>query len=300
MAIDFNITLGAVQSGSFLSFLWTGVILAQAYAYFVHYKDPWGLRAVVAFVVFCCCFDTALQGSWSYDMLVRGFGNEEGLARFPWQFPTGVLMIVVVNVNVEMFYSWRLYQLGDRILPFVIILFACTHCSSMLYVLGHLMYRDHLVADLNSAFPVAWVWLSFTLAADMTVTTGMLYRLAKTGEEKFSSKTTMFLTYFVRAAQSNVVSLFFQCMAFITFKAVPGFWFAFIDALLCKALGFSLMCNLLSRPYNSVGFGGGLTTSAFTKRESQKPFARPSVASEKVNDEKSEDKTDGEVEKQEV
>ncbi|KAF4610712.1 hypothetical protein D9613_007296 [Agrocybe pediades] len=95
-------TFGAAFVGLVVASLLHGVSIVQAWYYFTHQKDPWGLKSIVAAVMFFDTIHEILISHTVYTYVVTDWGNADELDKIVWSLIVSTFSLAL-SVNLMPF-----------------------------------------------------------------------------------------------------------------------------------------------------------------------------------------------------
>ncbi|KAJ3507893.1 hypothetical protein NLJ89_g6048 [Agrocybe chaxingu] len=173
-----EMTHGWMLVGLALNILLMGVMIAQIYMYYTQYRDDtWWLKAMVAAVFLLDIINTAFLFTYIYRSLITFFGDVQFLAQVDWTLATGAWTTGVIAAIVQLFFAWRIFVLTRNWVYVVVIgSLALAGCGASIAVpvktgLSFPVSRIHEVK------PAVTVWLASDVAADIIITTVLVWYL---------------------------------------------------------------------------------------------------------------------------
>ncbi|KIK68027.1 hypothetical protein GYMLUDRAFT_805033 [Collybiopsis luxurians FD-317 M1] len=153
---------------------------------------------------------------------------------------------------VQTFFAWRIWKISQErnwILPLITTTLSVTQYVVILWVMSF-WARHKLLVDIEGVLPIGYLWLSSSLAADFSITIGIIYYLGikpRNSELGRGARLT-FLDIIVRTIQANVYSLLSQVLTFALFRVRNiGLYFFLIDFTITNVYAFSVITSLNTR-----------------------------------------------------
>ncbi|KAE9397297.1 hypothetical protein BT96DRAFT_995895 [Gymnopus androsaceus JB14] len=271
---EINLSVGAVVVSNNLSYLTMGIVLSAAWTYFSKFPaDRWWFKALVALCVSMCLCDTIATGIYAYDWAVTNYANPAILVFIHWTVPPKGFLLAMCGLTVQLFYAWRLWIMtmkNNWILPAVVgclsLLGWCIACWMV-----HIMTTHKLTSDLALLLPVVYIWLGGSVAADVVITSSMIYYLGLRfrispefplgGSPNWVFHRSL-CKLIIRTVECNLLSLFAQAITVGLFNCSSlGLYFETADMTLAKVYTFSLLVSLNCRHSDS---GPGTSHGGFS------------------------------------
>ncbi|KAK7033656.1 hypothetical protein VNI00_012656, partial [Paramarasmius palmivorus] len=143
-------TLGAAFIGLFLSAIFYGVTLLQAYQYITGYwkSDPVFLRSFVMLLMVLDTLGLLTTMHFMWFFLIENYGNLGALLTVSPSLVVFLVVTSLVGFLVQVFYAYRIYMLGGRKIwipaAIVLLAFACLALGVTyiveLYIIGSMLY----------------------------------------------------------------------------------------------------------------------------------------------------------------
>lgn len=121
-------TLGALFVGGFVAAVFSGVVCAQAFAYFKNYPNDFSLLKVLAFVVWMLdFFHTIWVACALWNHLISHFGQGAQVDYIPWSLAMSIAFTATLTFLVHLFLIHRIYKLsyGNLYISLPLVPLAC-------------------------------------------------------------------------------------------------------------------------------------------------------------------------------
>ncbi|KAI0731469.1 hypothetical protein C8Q72DRAFT_229257 [Fomitopsis betulina] len=123
MMEDRNDTIGALLVATLITAVGYGVTSMQTYQWYRSFpQDPALIRWVVSSVCLLDTFHIILIMHMIYYYLVTNYNNPSALTESVWSWDISVLVTALITCIVHGFYARRVYILGHRRWPLVIVI----------------------------------------------------------------------------------------------------------------------------------------------------------------------------------
>ncbi|KAF8129374.1 hypothetical protein K438DRAFT_1887729, partial [Mycena galopus ATCC 62051] len=246
-----NITLGALQIRTLVSYVLVGLTIAQTYTYYSRFPDdPRLLKALIAFVCVCEIAATMCVGHILYTFTISDFTQPELLIGSPppKSLPMAVLFSGFTNACVHGFFGFRIYAFTKQMFIPAIIWFA----SLVLLVLRIVFFVTSLQTPLYATYLIPWEWLLTLVwarvATDVIITTTLvivLYKERSHAHQKTVALLDKLIVWTIETGMLTSIASILQLATFVTMKS-NFIWMMFytMDAQLFVN---SLLASLNSR-----------------------------------------------------
>ncbi|GAA5854393.1 hypothetical protein JCM8547_001806 [Rhodosporidiobolus lusitaniae] len=258
-------SLGALELAVAGSNIWTGLVIALAWTYFMRYRhDRLVLKLYVAVAVVFVLLDSAICLAWQYKWTVQYYGYPMGMTILPWELKVNIPIISSAAVWAQGFYCWRLSVISPQTwlaqaFPAVLMAGGLMAWGFGLWS-GIFVRNETDITQFKKIIPRVYGWFVGALIVDLLITLGtayyLMYQPVKVGGKKALSSP---LTSIVRRmAQTNLMASVWQLLALAVFLGkMETQWHELFGASLIKVYVSSLIGTLNARS----GHGGGLTST---------------------------------------
>lgn len=249
---------GALLISGLIAYASFGVVAFQTVSYFSRFQeDRAAFKGLVGGCLALCSLDTALNGAWCWNWLVRNYGDPSSVAFAPLEFPSAAILVGVTTTTVQLFYAWRLSKIASTklqrlLIPVLVGALSVTQlCATSVVVSIMARHPDFAYLEVH-LFPIIWLWLIPSCVADLLITTSMFYFL-HVKARGINSSQGVFIKIIHRSIQANALSLATELMMVITFKVkAAGFWWLCGVFTIAKSLTFSMVASLNSRDNTTI------------------------------------------------
>ncbi|KAF9554444.1 hypothetical protein CPC08DRAFT_753671 [Agrocybe pediades] len=299
-------TFGAAFVGLVVASLLHGVSIVQAWYYFTHQKDPWGLKSIVAAVMFFDTIHEILISHTVYTYVVTDWGNADELDKIVWSGLTAFLVQSFLTLRV-----WRLSK-GNKLLTGIV-------CTLVLGELGCVIAYTGMSIHFQTYQQLAKLkYLSILVnalaaAGDVLIAASLcaLLHFSRTG---FQRSDTMINKLIMFSVNTGVLTSLCAVASLISIT-VAGNTFLYIAFFFCigRLYTNSLLATLNARKsirgagdaiHTLTTSGGDLSLAQFPKSGCNASRGRPTNISIKIDTTKefamdSDQENDRDVEKAE-
>ncbi|CAL1703592.1 unnamed protein product [Somion occarium] len=168
--------LGSSEIASCVAIVLYGIVVVQAYVYFLHYKeDPRWLKGLVGAVTFLETLHSVLIIHILYTFGVTDFGHLEFVQSITWSVAVSLLIDLCIIATVQGFYIRRIWILSNRSIWLVVILstilftrisFGIATFTLMLTLDNWLSFRQEIGPLFTVAFGIALaLFMDFLIAS---------------------------------------------------------------------------------------------------------------------------------------
>ncbi|KAJ3730780.1 hypothetical protein FB446DRAFT_726043 [Lentinula raphanica] len=180
-------TMGAMFIGVLCAAVLYGAACIQTWYYYVHQKDRWPLRALVAAVMITDTLHQALIAHTLYTYLITNFGNALELGNTVWSLLAEVLVNGFTAVLVQSFLAHRVWQLSNGNIwisvPAVLLVAAEFVCVFVFAVIG--LTRVQTFAELAELLTGLSITVNVLAAVGDTYIAALLTLLLHTSRTGF-------------------------------------------------------------------------------------------------------------------
>jgi len=156
---------------------------------------------------------TFVTTSFSWNLLVAGWGSPAALASIPWSGSVHVILTGLIAAIVQIFFAWRIWVLNRRavfatITSLVIVLVALMQFSSALAnAITVLSIKDlSKVPDVTKSVEV---WLIGSFVADILIVLAMIRVLAQARSVSDSNEHSAFIKHLmIRSIETGAITAF--------------------------------------------------------------------------------------------
>ncbi|KAI8990418.1 hypothetical protein BD414DRAFT_483569 [Trametes punicea] len=271
-------TLGAWLVGTFIGTLLQGTVYHQAYRYFRMYpNDPQYLKIWVIIVVLLETLNTVLTMHSSYVYLITNYFDPIALLGAPvWSMTILPIPGSLAAVVCQTFFVRRVYMVGRRYLPLVVVAMVCFLAFSGFYTA--LSIRSLQVNNFQEALKFSWMastGSSFIMLGDFLVTSVLIYALRKsrTGITRTDSLLDLLIIY---AISTGLVICIFNALNVAFSLAYPhNLIYSAFSIVLTKLYANTLLVALNTRK--------SLAQRGITGESETNPFATTILRGQKAS-----------------
>ncbi|KAJ8081018.1 hypothetical protein PM082_017856 [Marasmius tenuissimus] len=239
--------VGEFSTGLVLCTLLHGVTLSQAWHFYSNqsqvFKDPLGLKALVAGVVALDFIHQVCTTHWLYMTLVTNFGVTEKLAFLPPSYlgmaiPTGFVTFLVQN-----FYVWRIWKLSNKnwLVPGFI---ACSHDSLQLTDSMSLVARNPDSSTFTGTMTTIVIGVNGMGASiDVVIAIAMLL-LLYVRRTRIIRTNRMLRQIAIYSVTTGATTSLCAILVFVSALTLPGNWVLTFYLMLTRMYSNSLLATL--------------------------------------------------------
>ncbi|KAJ3908347.1 hypothetical protein F5879DRAFT_937770 [Lentinula edodes] len=180
-------TMGAMFIGVLFAAVLYGAACIQTWYYYIHQKDRWPLRFLVAAVMIVDTLHQALIAHTVYTYLITNFGNAPELLNTVWSLLAEVLVNGFTAVFVQSFLAHRVWQLSNGNIWISVpafLLVAAEFVSVFVFgVIG--LTRVHTFVELSDILKGLSITVNVLAAVADTYIAGLLTLLLHTSRTGF-------------------------------------------------------------------------------------------------------------------
>ncbi|KAH9169092.1 hypothetical protein EDB89DRAFT_2073292 [Lactarius sanguifluus] len=249
--VDIRNSFGAAFVGLFVSSTLFGLTVVQTWIYFWNYRnrDSKPLKFFVAFVTFTDALHTIICVYAIYWYLVVNFGNVENLQYSVWALDLQLILSVVIDISVQLYYAWRVYIVSHSIIcPIIIVVSVVISSSFAIFVFAYEVSHNRF-SDFHTLAWMSYVGLSAVTVGDTVVAASMCWSLyrRRTG---FAKTDSVIVTLMAYSINSGLLTGLLSLASTISIVVSPSslIWLAFFWAM-SKCYVNSLLAMLNSRDY---------------------------------------------------
>ncbi|KDQ23256.1 hypothetical protein PLEOSDRAFT_1108892 [Pleurotus ostreatus PC15] len=173
-----EIAHGPIFIGFVIKTILYGLILLQAYLYYVTFKkDRLWLKLLIAFLVVADTVNIVFDVVYIYTALIIHFNDPAYLANANWLFATDPAINGITTATVQLFFAWRVKVLTGNI--WLVSLITITSISSGLCAIGAAAATEWVPQFVNfQKFEVVVIiWLAGSAVSDVVITAAMTWYL---------------------------------------------------------------------------------------------------------------------------
>ncbi|KAJ8689748.1 hypothetical protein PTI98_012618 [Pleurotus ostreatus] len=173
-----EIAHGPIFIGFVIKTILYGLILLQAYLYYVTFKkDRLWLKLLIAFLVVADTVNIVFDVVYIYTALIIHFNDPAYLANANWLFATDPAINGITTATVQLFFAWRVKVLTGNI--WLVSLITITSISSGLCAIGAAAATEWVPQFINfQKFEVVVIiWLAGSAVSDVVITAAMTWYL---------------------------------------------------------------------------------------------------------------------------
>ncbi|TFK91950.1 hypothetical protein K466DRAFT_481589 [Polyporus arcularius HHB13444] len=264
--------IGPILIGALLSWMLFGISTVQLYIY--HVSFPRDRKAIVwsVYTIFALdVFQSIVVASEAWQTLCAGWGRPVNL-QFPgWTFTGLPIVSSVVSVWVQLFYAWRIYQLGKwRVVPIIIIITALAQAGGACAIaISFIWLKDIERLHDTNMFARTIVWLGGGAITDMTIMSSMCYLLYSVKQRtKAFERSGLMVNRLIRlTVETGCACALSAVLELAFFLGMPETNIHLILSLtVCSVYSNTLMTSLNSRAKlggRGSEYSGGSTTIGF-------------------------------------
>ncbi|KAJ7181004.1 hypothetical protein C8R46DRAFT_1211290 [Mycena filopes] len=243
---DSYCSFGPLLIGVFFNMILFGLLIAQMMTYFQSQRrDALWIRALVFYVLFVECSNTALDIAYMYQPLILEYGSIPG--KLPTVFIAQPLSVMLIAAPLQLFFLWRVRALtGNRILPVIFALFAALSLGGGVWTMVDLA-GAHRWDDVHRAYNAATVWLASSTGTDVCIAVCLAWALRskKTG---FASTDTVVDRIVRMTVQTGVITAVVHIVKSLILNPTQGKTVNFMwNIPLSKLYSNSMMSTLNAR-----------------------------------------------------
>ncbi|THU82107.1 hypothetical protein K435DRAFT_734965 [Dendrothele bispora CBS 962.96] len=204
------LVLGPILVGVVVSYLLEGIVIVQAYIYYMSFPNDkvWMKTTVYTLFVLDIAQTVAVTSStWSF--LISGWGRPEHLHETEWGFAFIPMLCALCTTVVQIFFAWRIHALASRLSQKkifwpVIVLIVCISFAQLIgaTVSGSRWIHINDIFLFHKVFGAISVWLVGSAAGDVLIATSMIYLLStarrKTKEFAHDERTNHLIAGLIR------------------------------------------------------------------------------------------------------
>ncbi|KAH9019292.1 hypothetical protein EDB84DRAFT_623159 [Lactarius hengduanensis] len=249
--VDIRNSFGAAFVGLFVSSTLFGLTIVQTWIYFWNYRnrDSKSLKFFVAFITFTDALHTIICVYAIYWYLVVNFGDVEKLQYAVWALNLQLILSIVINISVQLYYAWRVYIVSQSIIyPIIIVVSAVISSFFGIFAFAKEVALKRF-SDFHSSAWMSYVGLSAVTVGDIVVAASMCWSLyrRRTG---FAKTDSVIVTLMAYSINSGLLTGLLSLASTISIVVSPTslIWLAFFWAM-SKCYVNSLLAMLNSRDY---------------------------------------------------
>ncbi|KAJ3970846.1 hypothetical protein EV361DRAFT_992933, partial [Lentinula raphanica] len=248
VSIDTLLLIGPVFIGSIFSWCLFGISIVQLYIYHLSFPlDSYIMKGTVYIIFVLDVFQSIVVATSGWHTLCTGWGHPSVL-QFPgWTF----IALPCVSGIVQIFFSWRIYSLGNwHVVPVLIIILALAQCAAAWAIgIGFIALQDIALLHKANMFARTIIWLGGAALADVIIALSMLYLLYSAKRNITIKQTERMLTHLIHlTVETGAVTATSAILELILFQTFQSNNLHFTIALmLCKIYSNALMASLNSR-----------------------------------------------------
>ncbi|KAI0311431.1 hypothetical protein OF83DRAFT_761819 [Amylostereum chailletii] len=246
-----------------------GISIVQLYIYHLSFpRERWMIQTTVYTIFALDIFQSVVVGASAWQTLCTGWGRPINL-QFPgWTFTALPIVSSIVAAWVQIFYAWRIWQLGRwRIVPCAIIVVALAQTGGacaigIQFIWLHNIERLH---DTNM-YARTIIWLGGGALADVMIMTSMVYLLYAARRRSRVERSGRMINRLIRlTVETGTACAFSAILELGFFLGIPQTNLHLLIALmLSKVYSNTLMTSLNSRADISVNLRSQLAGSTGT------------------------------------
>ncbi|KAJ3818227.1 hypothetical protein F5880DRAFT_1491733, partial [Lentinula raphanica] len=239
--------------GSIFSWCLFGISIVQLYIYHLSFPlDSYIMKGTVYIIFVLDVFQSIVVATSGWHTLCTGWGHPSVL-QFPgWTF----IALPCVSGIVQIFFSWRIYSLGNwHVVPVLIIILALAQCAAAWAIgIGFIALQDIALLHKANMFARTIIWLGGAALADVIIALSMLYLLYSAKRNITIKQTERMLTHLIHlTVETGAVTATSAILELILFQTFQSNNLHFTIALmLCKIYSNALMASLNSRPGSRI------------------------------------------------
>ncbi|KAH9060488.1 hypothetical protein EDB87DRAFT_1727831 [Lactarius vividus] len=270
--VDVRNSWGAAFIGLLISTTLFGLTIAQTWIYFWNYRnrDSKPLKFFVAFITFADALHTIISAYAVYWYLVVNFGNAANLQYDMWALNLQVILSIIIDNSVQLYYARRVYIVSRSIIyPIIIVVLVIIASFFSICELPALLSPLRSGMNFELRLPVFLVkeivlkrfsyfhsstWMTYVAfgavtVGDTVVATSMCWSLyhKKTG---FAKTDSIIMTLMAYSINSGLLTGLLSLATTISIVVLPTslIWLAFFWAM-TKCYVNSLLAMLNSRDH---------------------------------------------------
>ncbi|KAF7303956.1 hypothetical protein MIND_00626300 [Mycena indigotica] len=256
MPTTFDKTFGIWLVAQLFQAILYGMGLLQAYLYFFWYpKDGWWTKGTVTLITVLETLQTGFFFAATYRLFITDFGNFEALSDFPWQALAQLLTLYASTFVAQCYFAFCIYQLYKRnwwypSIVFVLSLVGFGGGVAQIF----LAVRIQKFAELPSTSAASNTQAALSLAADIMITVGLIWRLHET--RTGIQSTNKLLNFLIMTAiNRGVLTMITALLNMVLFLTQPGtFYFMLMILISGKFYMNSMLAMLNTRQHaHSIG-----------------------------------------------
>ncbi|KAI0313143.1 hypothetical protein OF83DRAFT_1175947 [Amylostereum chailletii] len=260
--------VGPILVGALFSWMLFGISSVQLYIYHISFpRERWTIQASVYIIFALDIFQSVVACALAWKTLCSGWGRPVNL-QFPgWTFSAIPCVSSIVAAWVQIFYAWRIYQLGKwRVIPCVIIMVALAQLSAANAIgISFVSLKDIVRLHDKRMYARTIIWLGGGAFTDLVITASMVYLLysAKKRSHTFERSSRMINRLIRITMETGVVCALSAILELGFFLGMPHNNLHLLIALmLSKIYSNTLMTSLNSRAMSSSRRSQCTTTSS--------------------------------------
>ncbi|KAF5360543.1 hypothetical protein D9756_005115 [Leucocoprinus leucothites] len=117
-----EIAHGPMLIGIIFNVLLYGIMITQVYLYYTTYKrDRLWMKLLVLAVFVADTINTLFDVWYLYESVITHFDDPPFLATANWRFATDPVMTGIIELMVQLFFSWRIWALTKNLVVVIIV-----------------------------------------------------------------------------------------------------------------------------------------------------------------------------------
>ncbi|KAM0786935.1 hypothetical protein ACM66B_002356 [Microbotryomycetes sp. NB124-2] len=226
-----------------------GITLVQAKTYFERCgSDPTVLVVAVALLWALHVFHNVCLSHTAWAFTVTSFGDYAALAYPPWSFCIGAALTGISSFVVQSWYARQVYVLGQRkvLVPgCILVLSLVSLLFSIISTVKGYSYGDFRKFD--DFFYGVFIWLLSSAAADILLTSALVYHLRQHKKETAFQDTKSLLNRVIsNTIENNLLTCVVACVDAVMFGLYRqlGNWHVILNGMLFGLYYISFLTSL--------------------------------------------------------
>lgn len=242
-----EIAHGPMLIGIIFNVLLYGIMITQVYLYYTTYKrDRLWMKLLVLAVFVADTINTLFDVWYLYESVITHFDDPPFLATANWRFATDPVMTGIIELMVQLFFSWRIWALTKNLVVVIIVVLLSLTAGICAIVTTYEITIIPEFVRFQEFKNIVIVWLVCASAADIIITSVLVWYLRK-HKTGFKSSDLMVDRIIRVTVQTGLLTSMLAIVDLIVYLADPTGTHLMLNFPLCKLYSNSLISSLNSR-----------------------------------------------------
>ncbi|KAF9443895.1 hypothetical protein P691DRAFT_808166 [Macrolepiota fuliginosa MF-IS2] len=242
-----EIAHGPMLIGIIFNVLLYGIMIAQTYIYFTTYKKDRTWMKIFVFAVFLAdTLNTIFDLVYIYESVIIHFADIAFLQKANWRFATDPAMTGIIELMVQLFFSWRIFVLTRNWVSVIIVVALSITAGVCAIVTTYEIIIIPEFTKFQEFQNVVIVWLSCASAADIIITL-ILVRYLRSHKTGFRGSDLMVDRIIRVSVQTGLITSMVAIVDLVVYLADSSGTHLMLNFPLCKLYSNSLISSLNSR-----------------------------------------------------